>query len=97
MQQRVWAVAPLARSPVDTNGIRRSCARLPKRGRARSNMVSARRTSSLNPFLPVNDAGRYQGELEMTADTTRTFATMIAALFCSTLLVTSATSLPLPF
>jgi len=33
----------------------------------------------------------------MAADKARTFATMIAALFCSSLFVTSATSLPLPF
>jgi hypothetical protein len=33
----------------------------------------------------------------MAADKARTFATMIAALFCSSLFVMSATSMPVPF
>ena len=33
----------------------------------------------------------------MIANKARTFATVVAAFFCSSLLVTSATSMPLPF
>jgi len=33
----------------------------------------------------------------MIADKARTFATLIAAMFCSSLFVASATSMPLPF
>jgi hypothetical protein len=33
----------------------------------------------------------------MTLDSVRTFATLIAAMFCSSLFVASATSMPLPF